>query len=177
MVAYRRPKCIKNFVVKNRPADEENPKTTKKCKNCKLCPNIRTVTSISNPQKKIEIKINDGGTCRSKGVVYAAICTKCSKIYVGQTGDQLKDRFSKHRYDIKKRPDNSELAEHFHKDHSIDKDMKVLILQSGLGKSERQREREEDRWICRLQSMAPTGINTKIENFAKEMYTSFARVI
>lgn len=178
IVAYRRPKCIKNIVVKNRPekSEGEKPKTTKKCGNCKLCPQIRTAESITNPQKNIKIEIKDGGTCRSKGVVYAAICKKCDKIYVGQTGDQLKDRFSKHRYDAKKRPDNCELADHFHKDHSIDKDMEVLILQSGLTKSERQREHEEDRWICRLQTMASTGINTKTEYFAKEMYTSFGRI-
>jgi len=101
-------------------------------------------------------------------VIYAAICKKCDKIYVGQTGEQLKERFSKHRYDAKKRPDNSELAEHFHKDHSFDKDLEVLILQSGLTKSESQREHAEDRWICRLQTMKPTGINQKIQQYARD---------
>ena len=180
MVAYRRPKCIKNFVVKNKSKslEKEAPKTTKKCGKCKLCPQIRMTETITNPQNNITIEIKDGGTCRSKGVIYAAICKKCNKIYVGQTGEELKDRFSKHRYDIKKRPDNSELAEHFHKDHCIDQDMEVLILQSGLTKSERQREHAEDRWICRLQTMAPAGgINLKMEHFAKEMYASFGRVL
>ena len=75
-------------------------------------------------------------------------------------------------------PDNSELAEHSHKDHCIDQDMEVLILQSGLTKSERQREHAEDRWICRLQTMAPAGgINLKMEHFTKEMYASFGRVL
>ena len=180
MVAYRRPKCIKNFVVKNNSKllEKDTPTTTTKCGKCKLCPQIRTTETITNPQNNITIEIKDGGTCRSKGVIYAAICKKCNKIYVGQTGEELKDRFSKHRYDIKKRPDNSELAQHFHKDHCIDQDMEVLILQSGLTKSERQREHAEDRWICRLQTMAPAGgINLKMEHFAEEMYASFGRVL
>ena len=82
----------------------------------------------------------------------------------------------KRRIYAKKRPDNSELTDHFHKDHSFDKDLEVLILQSGLTKSESQREHAEDRWICRLQTMKPTGINQKIQQYARDMYMSFSRV-
>ena len=51
---------------------------------------------------------------------------------------------SKHRYDIRKRPENSELAEHFHLNHDPEKDMEVFILQTGL-KTEAEREFFEDR--------------------------------
>ena len=104
------------------------------------------------------------------------MCKKHNLICVGQTGERLCDRFSKHRYDIKNRPDNSELAEHFHKNHS-DGDMEVLILQSGLEKSKAQREYFEDKWICRLQTLQPTGININTNQYAKDMYTCFGRSI
>ena len=102
MVAYRRPKCIKNFVVDNKSALRKSHKTTEKCGHCKLCPQIRTTETITNPKKNITIEIKDGGTCRSKNVIYAAICKKCDLIYIGQTGDPLNERFSKHQYDAKK---------------------------------------------------------------------------
>ena len=35
------------------------------------------------------------------------------------TGEKLSGRFSKYRDDIKKRPDNNELAEHFNEIHDI----------------------------------------------------------
>ena len=62
IVAYRRPKCIKNIVVKNKPekSEGEKPKTTKKCGNCKLCPQIRTTESITNPQKTSKSKSRMG---------------------------------------------------------------------------------------------------------------------
>ena len=97
MVAYRRPKCIKNFVVNNRSASRKSHKTIEKCGHCKLCPQIRTTETITNPQKNITIEIKDGGTCRSKNVIYAAICKKSDLIYIGKTGDPLNERFSKHR--------------------------------------------------------------------------------
>ena len=36
-------------------------------------------------------------------------------IYIGNTGEELRERFSKHRYDAKTRPDSNELAAHIHK--------------------------------------------------------------
>lgn len=149
---------------------------TRSCGSCKLCQNISTASQITNITKNITIDKKDGGDCLTKGVIYAALCKKHNLICVGQTGKRLCDRFSKHRYDIKNRPDNSELAEHFHKNHS-DGDMEVLILQSGLEKSKAQREYFEDKWICRLQTLQPTGINIHTNQYAKDMYTCFGRSI
>ena len=47
------------------------------------------------PEKQIEVELKDCGTCRTKYVIYAAICTKCDLIYLGLTGTELRDRFSK----------------------------------------------------------------------------------
>ena len=49
-----------------------------------------------------------------KEIIYAAQCSKHKVLYIGHTGEQLSERFSKHRYDIKNKPDNSELAKHFY---------------------------------------------------------------
>ena len=41
-------------------------------------------------------------------------------------------RFAKHRYDIKNRPKNSELAEHFHTGHNMEEDLDITIVQKDL---------------------------------------------
>ena len=76
--------------------------------------------------------------------------------------------------DIKRsRPDNNELAGHFHQDgHDLD-DLEVMILQTGLSKSRAQREYFEDKWICKLQTKVGTGINEQLHHYAKQMYQCF----
>ena len=95
-------------------------------------------------------------------------------IYVGHTGVPLRSRFDRHRYDIKKRPDNSELAEHFHgKDHR-ESDMEVFILQTGIA-DEKRREFLEDKWICRLQTLK--DLNTDFHQYAKDMYGLYSKIV
>ena len=119
-------------------------KSTEACGKCKLCKDIISTDIVSNDKRGINIKLKDGGTCQTKNIIYAAICKRHKFICVGQTGESLCNRFSKHRYDIKLRPENSEIAEHFHRDHT-DGDLKVLILQSGLSQSKEQGEYFEDK--------------------------------
>ena len=102
LVAYRRPRTTRQHLVRNdilKP--EKKPSSTTACGSCKLCKNISERTTLRNSKKQIQVELKDGGTCRTKYVIYAAICTKCDLIYVGHTGIELKDRFSRHRHDIK----------------------------------------------------------------------------
>ena len=80
-----------------------------------------------------EIKKLDGGNCRTANIVYAARCKIQDDIYIGNTEEELRERFSKHRYDTKNRPDNNELAAHIRKhQHELDKDIEVFILKGNL---------------------------------------------
>ena len=174
-VAYRRPKNVKQRVIRNDiRAPPKTDKTTTPCGNCKLCPAISNETSITNTKKNITLEPINGGTCRTKCVIYAARCKKCDLIYIGHTSNELRERFGKHRYDINKRPSNTELSEHFGKDHT-EKDIQVKILQSGLW-DDREREFHEDKWICRLQTLTPFGINKSTKQYAKDMYTCFKNI-
>ena len=183
MVAYRRPRSLKNMLVKNVISEDDTPeksKTTEPCGKgkCKLCKDIAITDEITNSKRKIKIKAENGGTCQTKNLIYGVICTRCNMICVGQTGTTLCSRFSKHRYDIKHRPDNSEIAEHFHTGHE-EGDLKVMILQTGLSESEDQREYFEDRWMCRLQSLQAkdsSGLNKDINIFGREMYQCFSKL-
>ena len=53
--------------------------------------------------------------------------------------------------------------------------MELSILQSGLEKKD-QRVRFEDRWICKLQSLSPTGLNKGHGKVTSEMYQCWKAV-
>ena len=107
-IAFRKAESIGNFLVHNDISkidcirSQENNTNTVACGRCKLCKNI--MGGIPN------VKALSRGTCKSRNVIYGAYCKKHDKVYVGQTSERLSDRFSKQRYDIKSRPENTELA-------------------------------------------------------------------
>ena len=86
--------------------------------------------------------------------------------------EQPSEGFSKHCYDIKNRPDSTELAKHFHESYNLNNDLKVTILQNNI-KTGAARRYHEDKWICKLKTLAPHGLNTEIGDYAKEMYNFY----
>ena len=174
LVAFRRPKTIRNHTVRNDVLRAEEKPRSSKCGKCKLCTahEFSTSDTITNKKKNITIKLKHFGSCSSKGLIYAARCKKHGSIYVGHTGVPLCSRFDKHRWDIKNRPGNSDLAAHFHKNH-CDSDLEVFILQTGLP-DEKQREFYEDKWICALQTHK--DMNTDLHQYAKDMYGLYSKL-
>ena len=96
------------------------------------------------------MKLEDACDCSTKDIVYAARCKICDLIYIGETQDPLRTRFSKHRYDAKSRPDNCELAKHiFDHQHDFEKDLEITVLKQGF-KSAQERKHYEDKFVCLL---------------------------
>ena len=101
-------------------------------------------------------------------------------IYIGNTGEELRERFSKHRYDAKNRPDNNELTAHIHKhQHEFDKDIEVLILKRNLYQKH-ERELWEDKFICLLGTKglrdSVKNLNTTDASFMKPSPTSLRKI-
>ena len=80
------------------------------------------------------MKLKPGATCKTKGIIYTIKCKKCDHIHIGHTGDSMSELFSKHKYDIKNRPQQIELATHCHKHkhHDTEKDLEVFIIDHGM---------------------------------------------
>ena len=97
-------------------------------------------------------------------------------VYIGHTGEELRSRFSKHRYDANKRPDNNELANHISTyNHNFDADIDVTILKNDLSKTD-EREFFENKFICLLGTKQPNGLNIDSNAYGQEMY-NFAQTI
>ena len=167
-VAFRRAKTLSNHLFKN-DIRQKNKEEVQNCKGCKICKQVNPKKTLVNTKTGAKIDVKPGASCRTKNVIYALNCIKCEKIYVGHTGSTMSERFSKHKYDANNRPDQNEFATHCHQHHDIYKDIEIYILDHGI-KSIQERERLEDRYICRLQCMEPNGMNVKIGPYAKEMY-------
>ena len=69
------------------------------------CPFIRNVEKISGPKRSI--KITDHFTCTSANVIYCIACTLCKKLYIGEKGRRLDDRFREHLRDVEKDDKNA----------------------------------------------------------------------
>ena len=86
----------------------------------------------------------------------------------------MRERFNKHRYNAKNRPDNNELAAQIHKhQHEFDKDFEVLIPKGNLHQKH-ERELWEDKFICLLGTKVPTGLTIELKHYGRELYITFA---
>ena len=65
---------------------------------------------------------------------------------------------------------NGELAKHFHEIHNINDTLNVTILQN---KTATARSYHEDKWICKLKTLAPHALNTETVDYVKEMYNFY----
>ena len=183
LVAFRRAKTIRKEIVRT---DHSIPVTkklkgtaTEPCGKCKsTCHLISQNTEVINSKTNRSIPVV-GGSCLSKDVVYAARCKKCDLLYVGHTGEAIKTRFSKHRWDSKNRPKNCELGKHIYdnEDHDFDRDVEISVIKIGF-KNLDERKRAEDRAACKLGCITPTGINEMhaLGDYAKEMYDLYQNI-
>ena len=127
---------------------------------------------ITNTKSGITLPIR-GGAATERNVIYAARCTKHDCISVGQTTIPLNKRMNLHRSDTNLYPEKCELTQHFSKnDCDFTKDLEISILQSVSGCTERMLL-EEDRWITRLGTTFPNGLNKRLSSFGKLYYKLF----
>ena len=83
----------------------------------------------------------DWGSCGSKNIVYLVTCIKCSKQYVGETGNSINKCFYQHMYEIRylKNPEltppslmdkpPTPMPKHFAQANYSVLDMKIQVLE------------------------------------------------
>ena len=127
---------------------------------------MSTATKLTNNKTSTTVK-TAGGNATSRNVVYAARCRRCDLIYVGYTTQALNERFNTHRSDITNHPDRSELPKHFRNNPScnFDRDLELHVLQRDAGDTRALLEAAEDKWVLRLQTISPNGMNKKLNEY------------
>ena len=109
-ISFKRDKNTGNFLVRSSFQTNDHSGTFKCTRSrCNTCPFIHNVEKISGPKRSI--KITDHFTCTSANVIYCITCTYCNKLYIGETGRRLGDRFREHLRDVERNDkDASKLA-------------------------------------------------------------------
>ena len=96
LICFRRNRNIRDDLV--RSALRQNVPVaagsfSRSCARCYICSSLNSATSISWPQSNFVIGHNF--TCTSY-IIYCISCSKCCKLYIGETGRRLSVKFSEH---------------------------------------------------------------------------------
>ena len=159
--SFKRDKNVGNFLVRSALKTNEQPGTFKCARSrCKTCLFIVNTSKISGPKRSV--KITDRFTCTSANVIYCITCTLCNKLYIGETGRRLGDRFREHLRDVEKNDKDASkpVARHFNLPNHSKKHMAICGLSLHLGTTE-SRKNLEQKFIFQIGTLNPHGINER----------------
>ena len=95
-------------------------------------------------------------------VIYCITCTLCKKLYIGETGRRLGDRFREHLRNVEKddKDASKPVARHFNLPNHSKEHMSIcgLFLHQGTTDS---RKNLEQRFIFQIGTLNPHGINER----------------
>ena len=156
LISFKRDKSIGNFLVRSSFQTNDQSGTFKCARSrCKTCPFVHNVEKISGPKRSI--KITDHFTCTSANVIYCITCTYCNKLYIGETGRRLGDRFREHLRDVERNDKDASkpVARHFNLSHHSKQHMTVCGISLNPGSS-KSRKTLEKKFIFQIGTLNPT---------------------
>ena len=169
---FRRCKNLRDILVRAKitPIPENNPNVTtfdNECRRtyCIYCRMLhrsgRIRCQYNNRSYITRMKVS----CKCTNLIYALECRKCGKIYVGQTKRRLMDRIMEHLRNIRQRCQTHIVSRHYTRsDHDGIENMIIHILDfipahPDSKSATELRNRCERKWIFRLRSIVPNGLN------------------
>ena len=176
VVSFRRPRNLGDSMVRSDHTAKKTttpPKTTTRKRRTTIIDHLMNNSgTITNTKAGITLPI-EGGLPTDAGVIYAVRCTKHDIISVGNTTHQLNERMNGHRSQITTAPQSCELVSHFATcGCDFRKDVEISILEHVSGSPERM-VLHEDKWITRLNTKAPYGLNVRLTCFGRLYFSLF----
>ena len=161
LISFKGNKIIRDNLVRsalrqNLPA----PAGTFSCSHarCYTCSFLNSDTSISEPKSNFVIRHHF--TCTSSNIIYCISCSKCWKLYIGETGRRLPERFAEHLHSVRNNDVDKPVARHFSAvNHSIS-DIKVCPISPISGGND-SRKRHETRLIFKVGTIHPHELNER----------------
>ena len=132
---------------------------------CIYCDKLDRTGRITTPVTNRSYVTRTNVTCRCSNLIYALVCQTCGKIYVGQTKRRIMDRLMEHFRSIRQNNNTLMVSRHYNSTgHNGIEDMRVYILEfinahPDSAIAARTRDTTEKRWIYRLRSLTPMGLN------------------
>ena len=176
VVSFRRPRNLRTSLTSadhtKKHKNNTQPITTPLKTNCTTEHSMNNTGSITNSRSGITLPIA-GGAANKSNVIYAVRCTQHDILYVGYTTRPVNQRMNNHRSDIKLRPQSCELVKHFATcGCDFDRHAEISILEHVAGSSDLM-ELHEDKWIAKLDTKAPRGLNEQLSSYGKLHYDLF----
>ena len=157
-------KTIQEIKLKQEVTNRVTPCKGPKCGCCKY-----TISDTKIELNQAKFKCIGDLNCDSANIIYLITCTKCSKGYVGETGNTMRVRLNQHLCDIRLQKPTA-VAEHFNTaGHSLDNFQAMPIEQIPSNQDVHFRKRQESKWIDRLQTLKPLGLNQTKERHPNEL--------
>ena len=102
MVAFRKPKCLKDLLVRAIVKTQNvQPNECRGCNgrsDCKVCKILINSDKFSNMGKTRTYDLRKGTLhCNSKNVVYLMTCKTCNKQYIGSTTTRFRERINNYK--------------------------------------------------------------------------------
>ena len=165
----RRPRNLLDTLVKAKLPSIEAPinKLSYHClrpNTCKHCPRLDRTGTIKSHSTGRVYKTETKICCHSTNFIYCISCLDCGLQYVGQTRNTVIIRMNNHLSTIR-RLDDLPLPNHMAEQHdnSQNPNIKIHIVEfirppSSL-KAQELRDKVERKWITRLHTLVPHGLN------------------
>ena len=134
-----------------------------KCSNrsCRTCCHIEVTSSFTSHVTGRSFEIRQPTSCRSVNAIYLIQCGRCGLQYVGETGNEIRQRMNNQRSTIKnfRRHTDKPVAAHFSSEgHSVI-DLRIVVIEQLGNRSKFRRQLKERFWIETLQTDRPLELN------------------
>ena len=168
MIALRRPKNLKDQLVKSKVPDPpplcpiRQVFGMKRCKkpNCPTCPFVIVGKEVKCEITGIKFKINYYSDCDTINLIYCILCTKCRQNYIGETSRSLDARFREHLGYVRNKKLKEPTGFHFNLPGNDISMMQITILEKVWSSSTALRRTRESHYIQEFQSKYQ-GMNRK----------------
>ena len=125
---------------------------------CYTCSFLNSGTSISKKISNFVIRYNF--TCTSCNIIYCISSIKCCKLYIGETGRRLSDRFAEHLHSVRNNDVDKPFAQHFNAANDSISDINVCAISPISGGND-SRKKHEKRLIFKIGTIHPHGLNQR----------------
>ena len=138
-------------------------------KQCLMCFYTRSTAIISSNLHNHTFPITQNTSCNTRNCIYTLHCTMCTHIptiYVGETKNCIRARFSQHKHNILTHNKDTVVSKHFNQpDHNLSM-LRISIVQfftqhhKNPCQIDDLRKKCELLWIKKLHTYTPIGLNT-----------------
>ena len=121
-------------------------------------------TKLRNASTKLarmQNRLAENTTCRTKNVIYALFCNKCNKKYIGETKRKFITRWKEHAADTRHNRDTpvAKHMTHCGQNHDIIDACMVSKIHGHPDRTTQQRKTKEKWWIHTLNTHITNGLN------------------